>query len=77
MIRIESTRANITRDKKVVDMQVSTVAELPELNENVDGIVIAAGSIAQIIQTGDFVTLDYDGKWYDESGDAVNGSEVG
>lgn len=72
MVRIESIRADITRDKKVVDLQVSTPEELPDLNENVEGIIIAAGSIAQIIQTGEWVTLDDDGSWYDASGNEVN-----
>lgn len=71
MVRIENPRADITRDKKVVDLQVSTPEELPALNENVEGIIIAAGSIAQIIQTGEWATLDDDGSWYD-----VNGNEV-
>lgn len=70
MVRIESPRDDITRDKKVVDLQVSTPEELPALNENVEGIIIAAGSIAQIIQTGEFAVLDEDGKWY------ANGSEL-
>lgn len=72
MVRIENTRADITRDKKVVDLQVSTPEELPALNENVEGIIIAAGSIAQIIQNGEWVTLDDDGSWYDESGNEVS-----
>lgn len=66
MVRIEGIRQHITRDKKVVDMQVSTAQDLPALNGNVEGIIIAAGSIAQIIQTGAFVTLDDDGTWYPE-----------
>lgn len=70
MVRIESIREHIDRDRKVVDMQVSTVAELPDLYENIEGIIIMAGSIAQIIQTGAYATLDDDGKWY------ADGSEV-
>lgn len=70
MVRIEGIRTHITRDKKVVDIQVSTASDLPALNENVEGIIIVEGSIAQIIQTGAFATLDDDGKWYS------NGSEI-
>lgn len=72
MIQIERIRIHVTNDIKVVDMQVSTTAELPDLGENVEGIVIAAGSIAQIIQADSptFVTLDDDGTWYPEQSDS-------
>ena len=72
MIQIERIRIHVTNDIKVVDMQVSTTAELPDLDENVEGIVIAAGSIAQIIQADSptFVTLDDDGTWYPEQSDS-------
>lgn len=70
MVRIEKIRADITRDKKVVDIQVSSTNDLPNLNENVNGIIIQAGSSAEIIQSGLFATLDDDGKWY------AGGSEV-
>lgn len=72
MVRVENVRQDITRDIKVVDLQVSTADELPALGSDVDGIVIAAGSIAQIIQTGEWATLDEDGSWYDESGNEVS-----
>ena len=72
MVRIEKIRADISREIKVVDLQVSTAADLPALGGNVAGIVIAAGSIAQVVQTGDFVTLDSNGSWYDESGNEVS-----
>lgn len=69
MVRIERTRGI----DGAVDIQVSTVPELPDKGDVVSGCVIAAGSIAQIIQTGAFVTLDDDGNWYDESGSVVGG----
>jgi hypothetical protein len=72
MVRVENVRQDITRDIKVVDLQVSTADELPELGSDVDGIIIAAGSIVQIIQTGEWATLDSDGSWYDESGNEVS-----
>ena len=72
MVRVENVRQDITRDIKVVDLQVSAADELPALGSDVDGIIIAAGSIAQIIQTGEWATLDYDGSWYDESGNEVS-----
>lgn len=72
MIQIEKIRIDVTKDIKVVDMQVSTAAELPDKNENVGGIIIAPGSIAQIIQADSptFVTLDDDGTWYPEQSDS-------
>ena len=72
MIQIEAIRINVTKDIKVVDMQVSTVDELPAKNENVGGIIIAPGSIAQVIQTGAWYTLDDNGTWYDSDGAAAN-----
>lgn len=72
MVRVENIRQDITRDIKVVDLQVSAADELPALGSDVDGIIIAAGSIAQIIQTGEWATLDSDGSWYDESGNEVS-----
>lgn len=72
MVRIESIREHIDRDRKVVDMQVSTVAELPDKGENVGGIIIAPGSIAQIVQADSptFVTLDDNVTWYPEQSDS-------
>jgi hypothetical protein len=64
MVQILGVILDITKDKKVVDMQVSTADDLPDLNENVEGIMIAAGSNAQVIQSGAFYTLDYNGTWY-------------
>ena len=72
MIQIEAIRINVTKDIKVVDMQVSTVDELPAKNENVGGIIIAPGSIAQVIQTGAWYTLDDNGTWYDTDGQAAS-----
>lgn len=72
MIQIEKIRIDVTKDIKVVDMQVSTVAELPDKNENVGGIIIAPGSIAQVIQTGAWYTLDDNGTWYDSDGQAAS-----
>ena len=72
MIQIEKIRMDVTKDIKVVDMQVSTAAELPDKGENVGGIIIAPGSIAQIVQADSptFVTLDDDGTWYPEQPDS-------
>lgn len=42
--------------------------EVSDLATTLDGVTIAAGSIAQIIQTGDFVTLGENGSWYAADG---------
>lgn len=72
MVRVEGVRQDITRDIKVVDLQVSTIDELPAIGENIDGIIIAAGSIAQVIQSGVYFTLDDDGTWYDSDGNTAD-----
>lgn len=72
MVRVESIRESITKDKKVVDLQVSTIKELPTLNQDINTIIVAAGSIAQVIQSGTFYTLDDNGTWYDSDGNAAN-----
>ena len=74
MLRIEGMReTRITlngQPTSVFDIQVSTAEELPAKDEVVGGAKIGAGSIAQIIQTGVFATLDEDGIWY------ANGEEI-
>ena len=68
MIRIENKReifpGDGTQKNAVLDIDVSTAAELPALGDKVEGYFLAAGSIANIIQTGDWVKIDADGKWY-------------
>lgn len=56
----------------IVDLNVSTVAELPEMNAIADGIRVLPNSIANITQTGEWYKLDDDGKWYacDGTGEA-------
>ena len=68
MVRIEKVR-NILgyvngAQQVVADLQASTAADLPAAGDVVDGCVIMPGSIAQIIQTGQWATLDDDGDWY-------------
>lgn len=81
MLRVEKVRYNDGMKNAVMDIQVSTAAELPSLNYVVCGLKIIAGSIAQVIQTGAWYTLDDNGTWYDTSGnepssesDALNAS---
>lgn len=74
MLRVEKVRYNDGMKNAVLDIQVSTAAELPSLNDVVCGLKIQEGSIAQIIQTGDFVTLDANGTWYPEQSDSSENS---
>lgn len=76
MLRIERIRTEVynhngTRDV-VCDMQVSTAAELPAKDEKLDSIIFKPGCIAQIIESGQWATLDDDGKWYDADGEEVS-----
>lgn len=72
MLRVEKVRYNDGMKNAVMDIQVSTAAELPSLNDVVCGLKIQAGSIAQIIQSDSptFVTLDASGTWYPEQSDS-------
>ena len=67
MVRIENERA-----KNVLDLQVSTVGELPAIGSVIGKKTVGAGSVAQVIQAGSFYTLDESGTWYDENGDAAS-----
>lgn len=70
MVRVENVRSVDGNLNAVLDIQVSEASDLPTFGSTVGGYTIVAGSIAQIVQTGAFATLDDDGKWYS------NGSEV-
>ena len=72
MLRVEKVRYNDGMKNAVLDIQVSTAAELPSLNDVVCGLKIIAGSIAQIVQADSptFVTLDANGTWYPEQSDS-------
>ena len=73
MVRIERERASDGAGRAVLDLQVSTVAELPAIGSKIGfRYIISAGSVAQIIQTGAFYTLDENGTWYDENGEAAS-----
>lgn len=74
MVQIEQVRRIISYNSgfpvAVVDLQVSAVSDLPALNALIGGSLIAAGSIAQVIQTGAWYTLDSNGQWYFSGGTA-------
>lgn len=71
MQRIENIRASWTDSTGVrhivADLQVSTADELPALGGYVGVNVIEAGTIAQVIQDANFLTLDENGTWYPEA----------
>ena len=56
----------------VLDLQVATAADLPEIGDEVEGYIVAAGSNAQIVEADEitFVTLSGDSEewWPDQSG---------
>ena len=56
----------------VLDLQVATAADLPELGGVVENYIVAAGSTAQIVEVDEitFVTLSGDSEewWPDQSG---------
>ena len=45
-------------------LQASTRSDLPEIGATLDGAKVAAGTIAQIVQEDNFVTLDDNGNYY-------------
>ena len=73
MVRVERIRQMDGNGRAVIDMQDSTVAELPaKFSKVATRLFVMPGSIAQVIQTGAFYTLDENGTWYDENGDAAS-----
>lgn len=52
---IVRNKIRIVDDSMIMDIQVSTVDELPAINEAIDGVTtekVSAGSTAQVVQTG-------------------------
>lgn len=74
MVRIEKERYVDGNYNAVLDLQVSTTAELPDMGDTIGLYTVAPGSIAQIVQADSptFVTLDDDGTWYPEQSDSSN-----
>ena len=56
----------ITRSVMLFDLDVDSVSELP--TGTLNGDVIAHGSIAHVITTGDFYSYGGDGAWYNQDG---------
>lgn len=57
-----------------LDLQVSTRAELPHIGDAVEGYIVAAGTIARIIQSDEptFLTLDENDSYYPTQSDNAN-----
>ena len=77
MVRIENVREDVYDPVTgihtcVLDLQTSKVSELKEKYSFIGGVRIAPGSISQLIETGDYVTLNDDGSWYDDAGNVVS-----
>ena len=72
MVRIEKERYVDGNLNAVLDLQVSTAAELPDMGDTIGLYTVAPGSIAQIVQADSptFVTLDANGTWYPEQSDS-------
>ena len=72
MVRIEKERNVDGNYNAVLDLQVSTAAELPDMGDTIGLYTVAPGSIAQIVQADSptFVTLDANGTWYPEQSDS-------
>ena len=72
MVRIEKERYVDGNYNAVLDLQVSTTAELPDMGDTIGLYTVAPGSIAQIVQADEptFLTLDEDGTWYPEQSDS-------
>lgn len=67
MVRVDKVRDTNSLGHIVCDLQVSTVSDLNGF-DTVDGRTVLPGSIAQVIQTGEWYTLDEDGTWYISGG---------
>lgn len=68
MVTIENTRKILGYENgvqvAVVDLNVSTEAELPHLGDIVEGTKIAPNTYATITRTGAWMKIDENDKWY-------------
>ena len=51
-----------------MELDIDSAEELPEIDD-FDGKIIAQGSIAWDISTGDFYGLDSEGEWHNQNGE--------
>lgn len=70
MVTVENIRKIIASANAihhaVLDLIVSTTAELPAMNAVVGGMTLDPASIAYVAQADKWCVLDDDGKWYCE-----------
>lgn len=59
----------------VMDIQVSTSSDLPELGGAFIGVIVLAGTCAQVVREGLMFTLDDNGTWYNSDGTAANAAD--
>lgn len=64
----------VRKSCEYLELDVDTVAELPD--GEYEGIVIAHGTIAHIVSTGEFYALGGDGKWYNQDDGSTPSDEV-
>lgn len=81
MKRIEGKPREIKRvtDGKIVavlDIQVSTTDDLPHIGDEFENYIVAAGTIAQVIQDGVFLTLDDDDNYYHSASDSEHDASL-
>lgn len=59
----------------VMDIQVSASSDLPELGSAFCGVIVLAGTCAQVVREGLMLTIDDNGTWYDSDGTAANATD--
>jgi len=64
----------VRKSYEYLELDVDTASELPD--GEYEGIVIAHGSIAHIVTTGELYSLGGDGKWYNQSDGSTPSDEV-
>ena len=64
----------VRKSCEYLEFDVDTASELPD--GELDGIVIAHGSIAHIVTTGEFYALGGDGKWYNQDDGSIPSDKV-
>lgn len=64
---IDILKQDLATGETVFCLQVSTRDDLPAKGEKLQDGTVAPGTIAQVIQTDEFVTLDADGSYYPDA----------
>ena len=64
MLRKVNVVQNYGNRKAMLDMIASEATDLPSINDVVEGYEVQSGSMAYIVQSDIWATLDSDDKWY-------------